>query len=229
MAQQSSGMQETQPISSPPPQQIPMQSYNTNYTHPSQLQEAQQAMASLTKLLFEVSNTLIALRREFRGEALYQGEDGSSQWVQITKPVFVRMNYKTNMPIKERKKMPWGEEKEVYISNDEAIEEILAQLKFAGVNQITAISGIDEGNFLDDLREFECKLAAVLCLKQREWGIDKELLPMMQFKIKTIVQDARSLALEGRTLKALQTTVQRVEQMFEGDKSVRKQLGNTPY
>jgi hypothetical protein len=229
MAEQSAMQAAQSSQSTQTSQQVPQMQYSTNYVHPSQLQEAQQAMASLTKLLFEVSNTLIALRREFRGEALYQGEDGNSQWIQITKPVFIRMDYKTNMPIREEKTMPWGEKKLVYVANDEAIEEILSQLKFAGVNQITAIAGIDDDNYLDDLREFECKLAAALCLKQREWGIDKELLPMMQFKIKTIVQDARSLALEGRTLKALQTTVQRVEQMFEGDKTVRKQLGNTPY
>ena len=65
----------------------------SNYVHPGQLQEAQQAMASLTKLLFEASNTLIALRREFRGEALYQDENGNSTWIQISKPVFVKIDY----------------------------------------------------------------------------------------------------------------------------------------
>jgi hypothetical protein len=203
--------------------------FSSNYVHPSQLQEASQAMASLTKLLFEASNTLIALRREFRGEALYQSEDGSSQWIQVSKPTFVKVDYKTNKPFVRTQKMPWGEEKIVFIPNDEAIEEVLSMLKFAGVNQVTAIAGIDNDNYLDDLKEFECKLAASLCLKQKEWGLDKELLPMLQFKIKTVVQDARSLALEGRTLKALQTTVQRVEQMIEGDKNVRKLAGSTPY
>ena len=200
-----------------------------NYVHPAQLQEASQAMASLTKLLFEVSNTLISLRREFRGEALYQGDDGSSQWIQLSKPVFVKVDYKTNEPLQREQKMPWGEIRKIFVPNDEAIEEVLSMLKFAGVNQVTAIAGIDNNNYLDDLKEFECKLAACLCLKQKEWGLDKELLPMLQFKIKTVVQDARSLALEGRTLKALQTTVQRVEQMIEGDKNVRKMAGSSPY
>jgi len=201
---------------------LPQQSYSQNYVHPSQLQDAEKAVASLTRLLFEVSNTLVSLRREFRGEALYQADDGSSTWIQVSKPVFVKVDPLTDEPIKEKKKMPWGDMKDCYVPNDEAIEEVLSMLKFAGVNQITSMAGIDNDNYMDDLREFECKLAAVLTLKQKAWGLDKEVMPMLQFKIKTVVQDARSLALDGRTLKALQTTVQRVEQMIEGDKNVRR-------
>ena len=212
-----------------PEQKVYTQQNNSNFVHPSQLAEASQAVASLTRLLFEVSNTLIALRREFRGEALYQSEDGVNQWIQISKPVFVKVDFKTNLPLKVDEKMPWGEMKKVYVPNDEAIEEVLSMLKFAGVNQITSMAGINEDNYLEDLKEFECKLAGVLCLKQREWGLDKELLPMLQFKVKTVVQDARSLAIEGRVLKALQTTVQRVEQMIEGDKMANKIMGKTPY
>jgi hypothetical protein len=197
------------------PQTLQQQSPTQNYAYPSQLNEAEKAMASLVRLLYNISDVLVSLRREFRGEALYQSDDGKSSWVQVTKPLFVQFDFKTNKPIKRKEKMPWGEEKEVYVANDEAVEEVLSNLKFAGVNQITAVAGIDNDNYLDDLKEFECKLAATLCLKQKDWGIDKELLPLLQFKIKTIVQDARSLALEGRTLKALQTTVQRVEQMIE--------------
>jgi len=195
--------------------QLPAYQNNSNFAYPSQMQDTEKAMASMVKLLYGITDTLISLRREFRGEALWQGEDGSQHWVQITKPLFIKMNPGTRKPVMEEKKMPWGEIKSVYIANDEAIEEILSNLKFAGVNQITTMAAVDNDNYLDDLKEFECKLAATLALKQRVWGIDKELLPLLQFKIKTIVQDARSLALEGRTLKAIQTTVQRVEQMIE--------------
>ena len=94
--------------------------------------------------------------------------------------------------------------------------------------KVTPISNVDENTILDDLKEFECKLAGVLCLKQKEWGIDKELLPMIQFKIKTIVQDARYMSCEGSTLKALQTTVQRVEQAFEGGEKGKRTI-NSPY
>ena len=100
-------------------------------------------------------------------------------------------------------------------------------LKFSGVNQVTPISGIDSDVYMDDLREFGCKLASVLALKQKEWGLDKELLPMTQFKVKTIIADARSLALDGRTLKAIQTSIQRVEQAFEGDKNAKRSIN--PY
>lgn len=197
------------------PSPMLMNNQSSNFAYPSQMQDANKTMASIGSLLQAGTDTLLSLRREFRGEALWQGADGSQHWVQVTKPLFVKMDNITRKPLREKVKMPWGEERECYIPNDEAIEEILSNLKFAGVNQITPLAGIDNDNYLDDLKEFECKLAAVFCLKQRNWGVDKELMPLAQFKIKTIVQDARSLALEGRTLKAIQTTVQRVEQMIE--------------
>ncbi len=194
----------------------------------SQMQEAMQGMASLTKLLLEISNYLVLLRREFRGEAMYQGEDGRNTWVQVSKPVFIRVDFKSGKPLKEKVMMPWNEKKEVYVPNDEAIDEVLSILKFSGINQISPIGYNTESNYLDDLKEFECKLAAVLCLKQKEWGLDKELLPMYQFKIKTIVQDVRSMSVKGGTLKALITSVQRVEQMVEGDVT-KKKIGGSPY
>lgn len=203
------------------PQQSSQPQYGQNnptYIPPSQVVDLSQTMASLTKLLLEVSNTLIALRRELRGDSMYQAEDGTTHWVQVSKPVFIKVNQLTGNPYKRKVKMPWGEIKFIYIPNDEAIEEVLSMLKFAGVNQITSIAGIEHDNYMDDLREFECKLAGVLALKQKEWGLDKELLPMLQFKIKTVVQDARSMALDGRVLKSLQTSVQRVEQMIQDDR-----------
>ena len=191
---------------------------SSNYAYPSQMQEAGKALASITSLLLAGSEVLLSLRREFRGEALWQGDDGSQHWVQVTKPLFVKVIPGTRNPLMETKKMPWGEMKTIYSVNDEAIEEILSNLKFAGVNQITPLAATTEDNYLDDLKEFECKLASTLALKQREWGIDKEVLPLLQFKIKTIVQDARSLAVKGRTLEALQRTIQRVENMMIEDK-----------
>jgi hypothetical protein len=200
-----------------------------NFSSPSQMQEAVQNMASLTKLLLEVSNCLTVLRKEFRGESLYQAEDGNTSWVQLTKPVFVKMDFKKNLPFMEKKKMPWGEEKMVYVPNDEAIDEILSMLKFAGVNQISPIGFNTPDNYQEDLKEFECKLAAVLCLKQKEWGVDKELLPMAQFKIKTLVQDVRSMSINGNTLKSLISTVQRVEQMVENNDIKKNKLTGSPY
>jgi len=200
-----------------------------NVTSPSQMQEAMQGVASLSKILLEISNYLNLLKREFRGESLYQGDDGKINWVQVTKPTFVRINYKTGKPIKEFVMMPWNEKKEVYIANDEAIDELLSMLKFSGINQVQPIGFNQPNNYLDDLKEFECKLAAVLCLKQKEWGIDKELLPMYQFKIKTIIQDVRSMSVNGNTIKSLISTIQRVEQMVEGDVTKKKKEGTGPY
>jgi hypothetical protein len=210
-------------------QQVPNPTRSQNYQTPNQLQEAVQGMASLTKLLLEISNYLNTLRMEFRGEALYQYEDGRVEWIQVSKPTFVRMNFKTNMPIKKEVKMPWGEKKEIYVPNDEAIDEIISMLKFMGINNINPIGFNQPDNYQDDLKEFECKLAAVLCLKQKEWGLDKELLPMIMTKIKTIVQDVRSMSVNGNTLKSLISTVQRVESVVEGDQYKNKLKIQNPY
>ena len=96
------------------------------FAYPSQMQDANKALASIASLLQGGTDTLISLRREFRGEALWQGEDGSQQWIQVTKPIFIKMDTKTRQAITENKKMPWGEDKKCFIVNDEAIEEILS-------------------------------------------------------------------------------------------------------
>jgi len=210
-------------------EQKPITVPSPNVTSPSQMQEVVQGMASITKLLLEISNYLIILRREFKGEALYQGQDGSTNWVQVTKPMFIKVNFKTGKPMKKKVNMPWNEVKEVYIANDEAIDEILSILKFMGINQMQPIGFNQPNNYLDDLKEFECKLAAVLCLKQKEWGLDKELLPMYMTKIKTIVQDVRSMSINGNTLKSLISTIQRVEHAIEGDNTKKKRDGGSPY
>tara|TARA_R110000787_G_scaffold283735_1_gene396769 strand:- start:821 stop:1456 length:636 start_codon:yes stop_codon:yes gene_type:complete len=190
--------------------------------------EADKAMASIAALLKESSNTLPILRREFRGESLYQYPDGLQSYIQTVKPMFVKTDPTTEKPIRVKVQVKdfsgelvW---KELYVPNDEAIEEVLSMLKFMGLNQITLLSNIDENTVLDDLREFEMKLAGVLMLKQKEWGMDKEMLPMIQSKIKTIVQDARYQCVNGSTLKAIQKTVQRVEQAID-----RTGDGRNPY
>ena len=209
--------------------QNPQYSQNQNFIHPAQMQDLAQVMNGLLRFLQEATNQLVVIRRELRGEAIFQNPDGSNQWIQVTKPFFIKINFETNEPFMEKKTMPWGEDKMCYVPSDEAIEEILSMLKFAGLNQVTPIAGIDEDNYLEDLKEFECKLAGVLALKQKEWGIDKELLPMLQFKLKTIVQDARSYALEGRALKAIQTSVQEIKQSIEGVDMKKKMSQSTPY
>jgi len=199
----------------------PTNSQNTSVSYPNQSDEGK-ALASIASILNQTDNLLPILRREFRGEASMQYEDGSMEYIQILKPMFVRVNQETQEPLRQKVKYKTGEIKEIYLPNDEAIEEILSMLKFMGLNKITMMTNIDEKTILQDLLEFECKLAAVLGLKQKEWGIDKELMPMIQSKIKTMVQDARYMCCNGSTIKAIQKTVQRIEQFSEGEKSTRK-------
>jgi len=188
-------------------------------------QDAGKALASIAGLLREADNLLPILRSEFKGEATIQFDDGSVENVQISKPLFIRLNYSTNKPLKVMHKYRSGE-KEIYVANDEAIEEVLSMLKFMGLNKITTLTNLSEKNILEDLKEFECKLAAVLMLKQKEWGLDKELLPTTMTKIKTIVQDARYMCCNGSTIKAIQKTVQRIESFSEGNQKGR---GTGPY
>lgn len=188
-------------------------------------QDAGKALASIAGLLRETDNLLPILRSEFKGEATIQFDDGAVENVQISRPLFVRIDYKTNKPIKVIKQYR-SETKEIYIVNDEAVEEVLSILKFMGLNKITTLTNLSEKNILEDLKEFECKLAAVLMLKQKEWGLDKELLPTTMTKIKTIVQDARYMCCNGSTIKAIQKTVQRIESFSEGQQKGR---GSGPY
>ena len=188
-------------------------------------ENVQKALASIAGLLRESDNILPVLRSEFKGEATIQFDDGTVENVQISKPMFIQLDFATNKPVMVKMKYRSGE-KLIYVSNDDAIEHVLSMLKFMGLNKITALTNLNEKTILEDLKEFECKLAAVLMLKQKEWGIDKELLPTTMCKIKTIIQDARYMCCNGSTIKAIQKTVQRIESYSEGTRPGR---GSGPY
>ena len=192
---------------------------------PDQVKDLTNQLYSVVKILNEIPQHLSNLRRIFRGEVYWQDDKGSSYWIQMVKPVFVKVDFKTGIPLKEKVKMPWGEQKEIFIPNDEAIEEVLSILSFMGMNQITPITNLSEDNILDDLKEFELKLASLLTLKQKEWGLDKELYHMTMSKIKTLVQDVRYMARQGTTLKTVQINVQRIENVIEGQKGGAKHFG----
>jgi len=177
-------------------------------------QEAGKALASIAGLLRESDNLLPILRSEFKGEATIQYDDGGIENIQISKPMFVVIDFKTNKPVKIMKQYRDGK-REIYVANDEAIEEVLSMLKFLGLNKITSLTNLNEKTILADLKEFECKLASVLMLKQKSWGLDKELLPMIMSKLKTIIQDARYMCCNGSTIKAIQKTVSRIESFSE--------------
>ena len=174
-------------------------------------------------MLTEITKSISTLRRVFRGEALYQDDDGSTYWLQVVKPMFIKINPYTREPYREKVSLKSGEEREIFLPNDEAIEELLSQLFFMGMNNITPLTNLDENTVLDDLREFECKLAGLLALKQVSWGLDKSTMPMIMTKIKTVVQDARYMCVQGGTMKALTQQVSRIENVLEADKTILKQ------
>ena len=220
-----------------PPQPYPISNMqNPNLISSGDVNKDLSSISSISKILNSISEFPNMIRREFKGEMLYEDDKGNASWVQQTKPMFVKIDFETGKPKKVNQKMPWkGEDgkfevKELFVANEEAVEEVISIMKFAGINQINPVAFNTEDNFQDDLKEFECKLAGVLCLKQKEWGMDKEMLPMIQFKIKTIVQDVRLLSVKGKLLQAIQTTVSRVEQFIESDnQQKRRGLSQNPY
>lgn len=179
---------------------------------------------SLIEILTKAGKQLTSLRHEFRGEEMVQLPDGTNTWIQITKPLFVRTNMKDEVPLRRRIKDGKGNEIEVYIAHDEAIEEILSLIKMCGLNQTTPLGTTDEKEMNLDLYEFEVRLSKLLTLKRKEWGIDKSLRPMVYKKIKQQVQDSRSLQLDGRVLKSLTQTVKHIENVQLGQAKTR-----TPY
>jgi hypothetical protein len=193
---------------------------NYNPTYPAQIKDQDvEDLANLVKLLTQYGDLLEIIRKEWLGQAIIHDENNNPVWVQMTKPIFV-LKDKQGRPITKEHSNPILREtgKVEYIPNTDAVEELLSQLKCMGINAITPLSTVSEDNILDDLREFERKLASLLCLKQVEWGLDKEMMPMIMIKIKTIVQDARLVAKEGNLLRALMKSVQRIEQSVEQPK-----------
>jgi hypothetical protein len=199
------------------------------YSYPDQVGSFQKDVSSLVNMLKESTKSLISLRREMRGEVLME-YNNQSYWVQLIKPKFVRMDQKSGLPLRQQLTLPDNTIKSIYVPHDEAIEEVLSILRSMGVNDTTKLTDLSEANILVDLRLFEKKLATLLCLKQKEWGIDKELLPILQLSIGTMVQDARYQAKDGAVLQSLLRTVQRIEQVIEGDKNKSKlQTTSSPF
>lgn len=206
------------------------QSPKGNMIYADQLNQVANQLHSIVKMITDIPTSLPQIRRIFRGESLYQNDKGESTWVQQVKPRFVKIDFKTNQPIKIKQTMPWNDSsgkpeiKEVYVPNDEAIEEVLTMLSFMGINLVTPITTLSEDDIVDDLREFEMELSSLLTLKQKEWGIDKEIRPMIFQEIKTLIQDIRYMALKGQTLKKLTEQVQKMEQVIHQSKK-----GVSPY
>src|SRR6056297_2276249 len=100
---------------------------------------------SLVEILTNSNKLLQVLRHEFRGEELIQNEDGTNTWLQVSKPLFVRTDVKTERPLRMKIKSPKADiEIEVYVPHDEAIEEILSLIKMCGLNQVTPLGTTED-------------------------------------------------------------------------------------
>lgn len=199
------------------------------YSYPSQTTSRNnEELKNLVDLLSKYTDMLPNLRRELRGEDKWKDpKTGDVFWVQTTKPVFVKLDNKTRKPLRRENKLTGRKE---YIPNEEAIEEVLRILRSMGVNSITPITSLEENDIIMDLREFEMKLSALLAAKQVEWGLDKEMMPLLKTQLSTMVQDARFVCKNGNLLKAIMRSVQRIEQSIEQPKSTNEYFkGRSPY
>ena len=198
------------------------------YSYPDQVGAIQKELNTFINLLKESSNALITLRRNMRGEVLMEANN-KTYWVQLIKPKFVKTDVTTGEPLKQRVHYE-GEDQPrfIYVPHDEAIEEVLSLLSSMGINNTTKLTDLSEPTILTDLKLFEKKLAALLCLKQKDWGIDKELMPTLQLSLGTMVQDARYQAKDGAVLVSLQKTIQEIKQVVD-QTSNKSKLTMTPF
>jgi|TARA_R100000501_G_C2624024_1_gene117243 hypothetical protein len=162
----------------------------------------------LVKVLTEHEDLLETFRREMKGERLIEADDGERFWAQVEKPMFVQMD-KNDEPLMRHNKKTKRDE---YITNEIAVTEIVNILKSCGLNQISPLTNIDEEEIRADLLEMESKIAMLLAVKRKKWGIDRALYPSMVGNLKMLIKDARYRAKDGTVLKALRTITQRIEQ-----------------
>lgn len=190
-----------------------------SYLPASKLHKDINDSAHLIKVLTDHVNFLENMRREMRGEQLYQDKDGETFWVQMDKPMFIKLD-KNDQPIKRLNKKTGKQE---YITNDDAVNEVISILKSCGLNPITPLTNIDENEIRADLLEMESKIAVLLTVKRKKWGIDKAEYPATVGKIKMLIKDARYRAKDGTVLRALRTITSRIEQ--SSDRQVQKTVG----
>ncbi|GAG92854.1 unnamed protein product, partial [marine sediment metagenome] len=107
---------------------------SSSYSYPDQLRIATQQLHSMVKMLSDIPGSLPTLRRVFRGEVLYQDESGASTWIQVVKPMFIKTDPTTELPVMQIVSLPDKTQKNSFVPNDEAIEEILSMLYFLGLN-----------------------------------------------------------------------------------------------
>lgn len=193
------------------PQPVAQQPQGT-YQMPSQVaQDLQENAFQIVRVLTEHEDLLSVLKREMRGEQLYEDSEGNRNWVQVDKPMFVKLNI-NNKPLKVLNKKRGVEE---FICNDEAIGFVINILKMHGLNPVAPLTNITEEEIRADLLEMECKIAMLLTINRKKWGLQKSEYPMTVANIKVLIKDARYRAKDGAVLRALRTMTTRMEQTQE--------------
>lgn len=182
-----------------------------SFQPPSQLMKDIADSMQLVKVLTEHDKFLEVIKREMRGEQLYQDESGETYWRQVDRPMFVKLD-KLEKPVRtfNKKSKQWE-----FMAHDDAINEVISVLKSCGLNPISPLTTLDNEEIRQDLLEIESKIAVMLAVKRKKWGIDKALYPINVSKLKTLVKDSRFRAKDGTVLKALRTITQRIEQSRE--------------
>ena len=199
-----------------------------NYQLPSSIEDLKDSVPQLVKVLTEHDSFLNIIRREMRGEQFFQDESGETSWVQVDKPMFVKLD-KNNKPLRRLNEKTKHYD---YLVNDDAINEVISILKSCGLNPITPMTNISEEEIRADLMEMESKVAVLLAVKRKVWGIDKAEYPAAVGKIKILIKDARYRAKDGTVLKALRTITSRIEQATDGGnrKTMGERMGRrTPF
>lgn len=181
------------------------------YQPASSVQQNIEEGIQLIRVLTEHETFLNILRQELRGEQLYQDEKGERYWMQTDKPTFVQLDG-NGKPLKRQNSRTGREE---FVCNEDAINSVLQTLKMCGLNPVTPLTSIKEEEIRDDLLEMESKIAVLLTIKRRVWGIDKAEYPMVVGNLKVLIKDARYRAVNGTIIRALRTITSRIEQTSE--------------
>lgn len=187
------------------------------YRPPSSVEENLQEATQLIRVLTDHEPFLNILKQELRGEQLYQDSTGESYWVQTDRPMFILLD-KNNQPIKILNSKTGKEE---YAINEDAINAVINVIKMSGLNPVAPLTNINEDEIRADLLEIESKIAVLLTVKRKKWGIDKAEYPIIVGKLKVIIKDARYRAKDGAVLRALRTITSRIEQTSEQNKPKR--------
>lgn len=212
-----------QEVSTTPEQTLVREQFIKGIYHPpSSLEDEGDQLKQLVEILTQHDKWLQILKMELRGEQLYQAEDGEKFWVQTDKPMFIKLD-KNNKPIKV---LNTRTNKMEYLCNDDAINEIISEVKMFGANPISPLSVIDSEEIRADLFAIESKIVVLLFVNRKKWGMAKGEYPMYCEKLKVLIKDARFRAKDGIALKAIRTMTSRIEQSTESqrDKKILEKI-----